>query len=49
LRHLLVQPGRLTPEEGAGFRFVSYHFEGRPEEQVEDLDLVSLIADLTTE
>ena len=37
---------RLTPDEGQGFRFVSYHFEGRPEEQIEDPALTSLIEDL---
>ena len=40
---------RLTPDEGDGFRFVSYHFEGRPEEQVVDSDLASLIEDMTAE
>ncbi|MGC1853297.1 MAG: hypothetical protein WA687_12745 [Solirubrobacterales bacterium] len=40
---------RLRPDEGDGFRFVSYHFEGRPEEQVVDPDLATLIADLTPE
>lgn len=40
---------RLTEDEGSGFRFVSYHFEGRPEEQFIDPDLASLIEDLTAE
>lgn len=40
---------RLSPDEGDGFCFVSYHFEGRPEEKVVDPDLTTLIADLTSE
>lgn len=40
---------RLTPDEGDGFHFISYHFEGRPEEQIADPDLASLIEDLTPE
>jgi hypothetical protein len=40
---------RLARDEGKGFRFVSYHFEGRPEETVDDPDLATLIGDLTAE
>ena len=40
---------RLKPDEGVGFRFVSYHFGGHPVEKVEDSDLARLIEDLTTE
>ena len=40
---------RLSPDEGKGFGFVSYHFEGRPEEEVVDPNLATLIADLTPE
>lgn len=40
---------RLAPGEGDGFRFVSYHFEGRPEERLRDSDLAGLIDDLTPE
>lgn len=38
---------RLQPNEGDGFHFVSYHFEGKPDDRLDDPGVAALLADLT--